>query len=234
MKILLLGVGLQGKAALHHLVNSSAVTKVIAADVNHNDLITYVDSLKTDKVIPIELDVRDNVQVAKQMQLVQAAIILLPQQFRLGMAKLAIENNIHFIETSYKMPEYAELDKLAREKNIAILPECGLDPGIDLVLAGRAVREFDEVHELHAYGTGVPEPEVASNPLKYKISWTFAGVLKCISTPCPPPKKRTGDRPHSQRNVRSGQYPHGRCGRAWSHGSLLQRRCGQIPGGFTN
>ncbi|HKI53976.1 MAG TPA: saccharopine dehydrogenase C-terminal domain-containing protein [Anaerolineales bacterium] len=183
MKILLLGVGLQGKAALHHLVNSSAVTKVIAADVNHNDLITYVDSLKTDKVIPIELDVRDNVQVARQMQLVQAAIILLPQQFRLGMAKLAIENNIHFIETSYKMPEYAELDKPAREKEIAILPECGLDPGIDLVLAGRAVREFDEVHELHAYGTGVPEPEVASNPLKYKISWTFAGVLNAYQRP---------------------------------------------------
>ena len=148
MKILLLGVGLQGKAALHHLVNSSAVTQVIAADANYNDLIAYVETLKTDKVVPISLDVRDGIQVAEQMQLVQAVIVLLPQQFRLAMAKLAVENNIHFIETSYTMPEYKELDKLAREKNITLLPECGLDPGIDLILTGRAVREFDEVHEL--------------------------------------------------------------------------------------
>jgi len=183
MKILLLGVGLQGKAALYHLVNSSAVTKVIAADANYDDLSTYVETLKTDKVTPIELDVRDRAQVAKQMQLVQAVIALLPQQFRLDVAKLAVENNIHFIETSYTMPEYGELDKLAKEKNITLLPECGLDPGIDLVLAGRAVREFDEVHELLSYGTGVPELEAADNPIKYKISWTFAGVLSAYQRP---------------------------------------------------
>jgi len=183
MKILLLGVGLQGKAALYHLVNSSAVTKVIAADANYDDLSTYVETLKTDKVTPIELDVRDRAQVAKQMQLVQAVIALLPQQFRLDVAKLAVENNIHFIETSYTMPEYGELDKLAKEKNITLLPECGLDPGIDLVLAGRAVREFDEVHELLTYGTGVPELEAADNPIKYKISWTFAGVLSAYQRP---------------------------------------------------
>jgi len=183
MKILLLGVGLQGKAALYHLVNSSAVTKVIAADANYNDLSAYVESLKTDKVTPIKLDVRDSAQVVKQMQLVQAVIALLPQQFRLEVAKLAVENNIHFIETSYTMPEYGELDKLAKEKNITLLPECGLDPGIDLVLAGRAVREFDEVHELLTYGTGIPELEAADNPLKYKISWTFAGVLSAYQRP---------------------------------------------------
>jgi len=183
MKILLLGVGLQGKAALHHLVNSPTVTQVIAADANYDDLVAYVSSLKTDKATPIQLDVRDNIQVSKQMQLVQAVIVLLPQQFRLAMAKLAIENNIHFIETSYTMPEYSELDKLAKEKNITLLPECGLDPGIDLILTGRAVREFDEVHELYTYGTGVPEPEAALNPLKYKISWTFAGVLSAYQRP---------------------------------------------------
>jgi len=183
MKILLLGVGLQGKAALHHLVKSSAVTHVIAADTNYDDLVAYVEKLNTNKVVPIRLDVRDGVQVAKQMQLVQAVIVLLPQQFRLAMAKLAIANKIHFIETSYTMPEYKDLDKLAKEKNITLLPECGLDPGIDLVLTGRAVHEFDEVHELYTYGTGVPEPEAALNPLKYKISWTFAGVLSAYQRP---------------------------------------------------
>lgn len=183
MKILLLGVGLQGKAALHDLVNSSAVTRVIAADVNYDDLVAYAKTIKTDKVTPIQLDVRDHAQVAEQMRLAQAVIVLLPQQFRLEMARLAIENGIHFIETSYALPEYVKLGAEAEARGITLLPECGLDPGIDLVLAGRAVREFDEVHELHAYGTGVPEPEAANNPIKYKISWTLAGVLNAYQRP---------------------------------------------------
>ncbi len=181
MKILLLGVGLQGKATIHDLVGSPAVTQVIAADKNYEDLTAFVDTLKTDKVIPIQLDVRDKAQVAEQMQRVQAVIVLLPKELRLDVARLAVENGIHFIETSYILPEFVQLGAEAKARGIALLPECGLDPGIDLVLAGRAIREFDEVHELHAYGTGVPEPKAADNPIKYKISWIFAGVLSAYN-----------------------------------------------------
>jgi len=183
MKILLLGVGLQGKAALYDLIKNPLITQIIAADANYEDLIAYVDTLKTDKVTTIHLDVSDIVQVSKQMKLVQAVITLLPQQFRLSIAKLAVESGIHFIETSYTMPEYVDLGIMAESQNIALLPEFGLDPGIDLVLTGRAVREFDEVHQLHIYGTGVPEPDAANNPISYKISWTFAGVLSAYQRP---------------------------------------------------
>lgn len=183
MNILLLGVGLQGKAALHDLANSAAVSQVIAADTNYEDLLNFVTTLKTDKVTPVHVDVLDHNQVVEQMQKVQAVIVLLPQQFRLDMARLAIENGVHYVETSYALPEYIELGENAEARGITLLPECGLDPGIDLVLVGRAIREFDEVHELHAYGTGVPEPEAANNPIQYKISWTFAGVLSAYQRP---------------------------------------------------
>ena len=99
------------------------------------------------------------------------------------MARLAVAKGIHFIETSYALPEYAELGQEAAAKGITLLPEFGLDPGIDLVLVGRAIKELDEVQELHAYGSGVPEPQAADNPLKYKISWTFAGVLSAYQRP---------------------------------------------------
>ena len=183
MKILLLGVGLQGKAALQHLATSSEVTQVIAADANFQDLQNYAKSLPGEKISPIELDVRDEAAVSAQMQKVDAVIILLPQGFRVQMLQLAIQNGIHFIETSYALPEYTHLGQLAEAKGITILPECGLDPGIDLVLAGQAIRDLDEVHELHAYGTGVPEPAAADNPINYKVSWTFDGVLSAYQRP---------------------------------------------------
>ena len=183
MKILLIGTGLQGKAALHDLANSPIASHIIAADINLDDLNSYVSKLDTDKVTTVHLDVRNKSQVSELMGAVEAVIVLLPQTFRLEIARLAIANGIHFVETSYTMPEYADLGREAAAKGVTLLPEFGLDPGIDLVLVGRAIKEFDEVLELHAYGSGVPEPQAADNPLKYKISWTFAGVLSAYQRP---------------------------------------------------
>jgi saccharopine dehydrogenase-like NADP-dependent oxidoreductase len=45
MKILVLGTGLQGKAALHDLAYSPAVTQVIAADANIEDLTRFISTL---------------------------------------------------------------------------------------------------------------------------------------------------------------------------------------------
>jgi saccharopine dehydrogenase-like NADP-dependent oxidoreductase len=45
------------------------------------------------------------------------------------------------------------------------------------------VRDLDEVHELYSYGAGFPEFEAADNPLKYKVTWTFEGVLNSYMRP---------------------------------------------------
>jgi lysine 6-dehydrogenase len=67
---------------------------------------------------------------------------------------------------------------LPGKKGVIILPEMGLDPGIDLVMGRLAIDELDEVHGLYSYGGGVPAPECADNsPIKYKISWIFDRVL---------------------------------------------------------
>ena len=51
---------------------------------------------------------------------------------------------------------------------ITILPEMGMDPGIDLVLARLAVDELDTVYGLYSYGAGLPEPACAeANPLHF-------------------------------------------------------------------
>jgi saccharopine dehydrogenase-like NADP-dependent oxidoreductase len=60
-----------------------------------------------------------------------------------------------------------EIDRAAREEGIVILPEFGLDPGLDLILGARALTELDEVEEFRAYGAGIPGPNARGNPLQY-------------------------------------------------------------------
>ncbi|MCP4419110.1 MAG: hypothetical protein GY805_21045, partial [Chloroflexi bacterium] len=109
---------------------------------------------------------------------VDVIINLLPKDFINGIAEAAVRNGVHMTFTSYITPELKAMAAEIEANGIIILPEFGLDPGIDLVLLGHAVRSLDSVEDIFCYGAGFPEADAADNPIKYKISWTFEGVMK--------------------------------------------------------
>ena len=39
------------------------------------------------------------------------------------------------------------------------------------------------MHGLYSYGAGLPEPSAEDNPIRYKITWTFEGVLVAYQRP---------------------------------------------------
>jgi saccharopine dehydrogenase-like NADP-dependent oxidoreductase len=191
-KVILLGVGLQGKTILHDLIHSDLVSEIIAADKDIERLNSFVNKLPAGKVKCVELDAADEAATAKLLSSADVAIDVLPSRFSFKAARLAVQCGVHLVNTMYlldvsetdpakkKANEAAVhlLDKKAKEVGVTVLPEMGMDPGIDLVLCGKAIQDLDEVYELYSYGAGFPESEAADNPLKYKVTWTFEGVLK--------------------------------------------------------
>lgn len=184
MKVLILGLGQQGRAALHHLAGSSDVGEIVAADNDLERAEAYADRFGGGKATCVRLDAEDHDAVLALFSSgVDVVIELLPSYFVEVMAELALEAGVHLVNSSYASDEILKLGAEAARKGIAILPEFGMDPGIDLVMGAKAVGELDEVQELYSYGGGFPEPEAADNPIKYKISWTFAGVLRSYKRP---------------------------------------------------
>lgn len=185
MKVLVLGTGMQGKAVLHDLNQSEGITHVVAADLDAAAAEAYVRQHQLDKVSVTDLNAENVDALGRllQRERPQALICMLPPQFGLQVARRAVESGVHYVSSSYT-GELGQLDEAARQAQVTILPEMGMDPGIDLILCRLAVEALDEVHGLHSYGAGVPEPACAdSNPLRYKISWTFDGVLKAYKRP---------------------------------------------------
>ncbi|MBN2354693.1 saccharopine dehydrogenase NADP-binding domain-containing protein [candidate division KSB1 bacterium] len=180
MKILLLGVGMQGKAALHDLFISPAVSNIIAADKDLEMLQTHVSSNNFgQKVTSRYLDATNTVELNGLFEEKPDIVIdLLPVPFMETVAEIAVEKGCHSVNTFYTSPVILELAKKAAGKGLSILPEFGLDPGIDLVLLGEAKRHFDEINTIMSYGGGIPEKSAIDNPLKYKVTWTFEGVLR--------------------------------------------------------
>ncbi|KPL00174.1 MAG: hypothetical protein AMJ91_05255 [candidate division Zixibacteria bacterium SM23_73_3] len=185
MKVVLLGVGMQGKAALHDLMQSEKVTDVIAADRELEALKAYVESREYgDRVTCEYLNAEDPVSINQLMEQKPDAVIdLLPERFCSAIAASAIKHRIHLVNTFQSRPIEKKLADEAKASNVTILPDFGLDPGIDLVLLGEAVRSFDSVEEIISYGSGIPELQAADNPIRYKVTWTFEGVLDAYHRP---------------------------------------------------
>ncbi|MEM4488364.1 MAG: saccharopine dehydrogenase C-terminal domain-containing protein [Desulfurococcaceae archaeon] len=196
--VLLVGVGKQGRAALWDLINSNVVSKVIAVDTV-SSAEEYVRRLGSDKASFVNADLRDRTKILELAKEVDLIVYLGPAKYTHDMIRLAVEAGKHLVNANYLIPPDTSLDpvryralkenidklnSIAEEAGITVLPEFGLDPGIDLVLVGQAIRELSVVEELYTYGTGIPDHQAAAtNPLKYKVTWTFEGVLNAYKRP---------------------------------------------------
>jgi saccharopine dehydrogenase-like NADP-dependent oxidoreductase len=184
MKIAVLGgLGIQGKAALFDLARSDRVRKIVCADVSLRDWDKLAAITETSKITPVQVDGSSKTAlVALLQQGFDAVIDLLPLPFMANAFEAALETRVPLVSTNYGKPIHC-LDAPAQAAGVSLMPECGLDPGIDLVICGHAVRQFDELRVLNSYCGGIPEQKACTNPLNYKISWNFDMMLRSQKRP---------------------------------------------------
>ncbi len=177
MKILVLGgCGIQGRAALFDLSRNAGVDHVTCADIQP-EIVDSFDFIDKAKIQTVRLDADDPNALASQMgEAFDVVLDFLPPKCIRTVAKAAIESGVHLVNTNYAH-DILDLDYAAKEKGISIMPECGLDPGIDLVLYKYSIGYFDEVVKLNSYCGGIPDKAACDNPLNYKISWNIGAVL---------------------------------------------------------
>ena len=158
MRYLVLGAGLQGRAVLHDLAKSEAVERIVAADSSSEALAAAAHvRLGTEGIERRLVDARDEGALARALAGFDVAVEMLPAELQLCVAKAALEAGVNLVNCHYA-GELSSLDDEVRAAGLRFLPEAGLDPGVDLVLASVAVHTLDEVHALHSYGAGFPEP----------------------------------------------------------------------------
>jgi saccharopine dehydrogenase-like NADP-dependent oxidoreductase len=179
MKIAVLGgLGLQGRAALVDLARSDRVREVVCADNHLNGWDRLAAIADVSKIRPVMVDGASTQALAAFFrQGFDAVIDLLPLPFMVNAFEAAVDAGVPLVSTNYGRP-IRHLHEAALAAGVSLMPECGLDPGIDLVICGQAVRRFDELHVLNSYCGGLPEKKACTNPLNYKISWNFDMVLR--------------------------------------------------------
>jgi len=195
--ILQLGYGKQGKVVLDDLLRTGEFDEIIVADAAPS-FMKEIEQVQDPRVKPQRFDVNDFDAMVDLMKDADVVVELLPIRFTMQVAKAAVEagtplvSSVFIIDWSVQDPEgmrrqqedMAHIDKKAKERGITILKEFGMDPGLDVVIAGEAVRQLDEVRVLYNYGAGFPEYRLLdANPISYKFTWSIVDTMRSYSLP---------------------------------------------------
>jgi saccharopine dehydrogenase-like NADP-dependent oxidoreductase len=177
MQVLVLGgCGSQGRAALYDLSRNESVDQVTCADIQP-ELLDSFEFIDKANIRAVRIDAADQNALASVMDAEFDVVLdFLPPQCVRPVAEVAIKSGVNLVNTNYAY-DILDLDRAAKEKGISIIPECGLDPGIDLIIFNYSLKYFDEVLKLNSYCGGIPEKTACDNPLNYKISWNIDAVL---------------------------------------------------------
>jgi len=179
MRILVLGVGKQGSVLIRDLIESHEVSEVVAGDIDTKKVKQCINRLASEKVRAEQIDVKDHAKLVRLMKGgFDVVANALPWTYSLDVAKAAIEARVNYVDLG-PSPDVFQLDKDAKATGVTIIPSCGLDPGIDSILEGYGAAKLDKVEKIHMWCGGIPQKNTSAynNPLRYKISWWWEGVI---------------------------------------------------------
>ena len=178
MRMLVLGAGLQGTACAYELLQRSDVEEVRLADLRIEHLPDFLKPYSSPRLIPTHLDVHDHDAVRALMRGSDAVLCALPYYFNLEVTKLAIDSGVHFCDLGGNTDivlQQKELNALAGDKGVSVIPDCGVAPGMVNILAQHGISKLDRVDAVRIFVGGLPQhPEP---PLNYQVVYSLEGVL---------------------------------------------------------
>ena len=183
MRMLVLGAGLQGSACAYDLLQDNEVAEVRLADLHVGHLPEFLAPFSGPRLIPTTLDVRDRDAVLGAMRNSDAVMSAIPYYFNYDLARLAVEAGVHFCDLGGNTEivfKQKELDPQARAKDITVVPDCGLAPGMVNILSEYGIRQLDAVDSVKIFVGGLPQhPEP---PLNYMLVYSLEGALDYYTT----------------------------------------------------
>ncbi|UCF69275.1 MAG: saccharopine dehydrogenase NADP-binding domain-containing protein [Acidobacteriota bacterium] len=176
-KVLVLGAGLVSRPLVRYLLGRAEISVTVASrtESKAQALIAGHSRGAAQRLLADDTSSLDELIKAHDL-----TVSLLPAPLHPVVAEMCIRHGRHMVTTSYVSPKMNALDGPAKQKEVMILNEIGVDPGIDHMSAMRIIddvgRRGGEVISFRSYCGGLPAPEANDNPWGYKFSWSPRAV----------------------------------------------------------
>jgi len=180
-KMTVLGAGIVGRAAAWDLVRRGHDVTVADADPGAAERVGA--ELGIDHTFA---DGGDGAALTHWFEGFDAVVSAVPYGFGPVVAAAAVEAGCHYLDFGGNPTVVAEqllLDERARSAGVAVVPDCGLAPGLAGVLAVAAADELGGAVDVIALRVGAlpAEPE---GTLQYQLAFSPGGLINEYAEPC--------------------------------------------------
>lgn len=178
MKFLVIGSGLMGSALAYDLARSKNVEGITLADQDLKRAESVAGKIQSKSIRTAQLDVNLFDDVVALMEGHDCAFGAVSYRFNYALSKAAIEAGVHYCDLGGNdevVRRQLTLDAQAKRKNVAIVANCGLAPGLSNVLAAGGAGLFDTVDSMFMRVGGLPRHP--KPPLNYQLVFSVEGLI---------------------------------------------------------
>src|SRR5213595_1109224 len=184
MRMLVLGAGLQGSACAYDLLQRPQVERVTLADLHPRRAAAFLKKKKDKRLVTARLDAKSGPRLRKLMRGHDAVMNALPYYFNYPVTKAAIASGLHYADLGGNtaiVQQQKALHTAAQKKQVSVIPDCGLAPGMVNIIAAEGIRRVGDADSVKIFVGGLPQkPEP---PLNYQIVYSLEGALDYYTTP---------------------------------------------------
>ena len=180
-KIVIFGAGRSSTSLIEYLLSIAEEQNLLITLLDYNEELakSKINNHKFGEAHFIDANnPNERLKFIKESQLV---ISMLPAHMHLGIVKDAIDEKVHVITPSYVTEEIRSLNADAKNNDVLILNEVGLDPGIDHMSAKKIIDEIEDnggkLTGFESFTGGLVAPESDDNPWNYKFTWNPRNVV---------------------------------------------------------
>ena len=180
-KIVIFGAGRSSTSLIEYLLSIAEEQNLLITLLDYNEELakSKINNHKFGEAHFIDANnPNERLKFIKESQLV---ISMLPAHMHLGIVKDAIHEKVHVITPSYVTEEIRSLNADAKNNDVLILNEMGLDPGIDHMSAKKIIDEIEnndgKLTGFESFTGGLVAPESDDNPWNYKFTWNPRNVV---------------------------------------------------------
>ncbi len=180
-KILIIGAGRSSTSLIDYLLNHSEKYQWLITIADMDEALAKEKCDGHSRATAIRFDSKDENNRRELIKQHQLVISMLPAFMHGDVARDCVEFGVHMATASYVSKEMNALHQEAKNKQIILLNECGLDPGIDHASAMKIIhglrKQGAHITSFKSYCGGLVAPESNNNPWGYKFSWNPRNVV---------------------------------------------------------
>ena len=179
-KFIIVGSGRQGIAVAYDLLKDKN-HHVTIVDINTSSIDDALKKLsKISDTSNLKTNVQDVTNREEMLDILNDSDVMIsavPYEFNLELTKIAIDSKTSMVDLGGHtniVREQLSMNKEALSKEITIVPDCGMGPGMNITMAVLATEILDQTDEIYICDGGLPQNPLP--PWNYSLFFNIEGL----------------------------------------------------------